>query len=577
MTLGDLNLACAWALVDELVRGGLEHACVSPGSRSTPLALAMDRHPSVTVHVHLDERSSAFFALGIAKATGRPVAVACTSGTAAAELFPAAVEASQTRTPLIMLTADRPPRLRGTGANQTIDQVGLYGRYARACLEPPAPSNAASIDAWRSVGADAARTAFHGVLPGTHAAGPPGPVHVDCPFEEPLVPSETWSPPSPPSPSTRPIRAYARPAYAFPTFTEAISGVERGVLLVGELRFPEPDILDLADRLGWPVIAEPTSNLRLDDRVLRSGQALLANERWMRMMAPEIVLQFGSTPTTRSAQRLVEGVDRLVVVAPEDALDPDPEGRATVRIDAMPPGIARELLEGLPSTEGSDEWRRVWRRADGRVRTAIDAAMDRTGDPSEPRVARDLAAAIPDGGTLVVGSSMPIRDLDLAMAPREGLRVLANRGASGIDGFVSTVLGIAASDRGATFALMGDLTFLYDVGALLWNARRDIDAVIVVLNDGGGGIFSFLPQRELPEFERLFETPHGLHLGTICAAAGAGHATVDQADQLIPAIERATAGGGLHVIEVRIDRSRDRTLRAALAAAVDASLEDPRP
>ncbi|HEV8564203.1 MAG TPA: 2-succinyl-5-enolpyruvyl-6-hydroxy-3-cyclohexene-1-carboxylic-acid synthase [Actinomycetota bacterium] len=569
MSLGEVNLECAWALVDELVRGGMVHACVSPGSRSAPIALALERHPAVKTHVHLDERSSAFFALGIAKATSRPVGVACTSGTAAAELFPAVVEAWQARVPLILLTADRPARLRFTGANQTIDQIRLYGNYTHAYLEPPLPApDHVPLGAWRKAGEAATRAVFGGSeeeLP----VRPPGPVQVNCSFDEPLVPDEAWQAPHDPTEPGDLLRGYTLPTIYYPEFVALVTGVERGVVVIGSLPNRADDALFLAERLGWPVLAEPTSNLRLPDRALAAGQGLISNTEWTVSMTPDVVVQFGAAPTRRVTQRMIAS-SKLVVVDSHHP-DPDTEHRAAVRVRPWRPGIGRELADDLPPSPGETEWFAAWRAADLAGRNAMDAIMSSWDEPFEGRVARDLAAAIPDGGTLVVGSSMPIRDLDSFMAPRAGLRVLANRGASGIDGFVSTALGVAAAGT-PTYALCGDLTFLHDVGALFWNARRGLDAIIVVLNNGGGTIFGFLPQRALPEFERLFETPHGLDLGAICAAAGAGHTRVERAAELISAVGSAAAAGGVHVVEVLIDAELDRARHGDVQAAVDEAL-----
>jgi 2-succinyl-5-enolpyruvyl-6-hydroxy-3-cyclohexene-1-carboxylate synthase len=273
-------------------------------------------------------------------------------------------------------------------------------------------------------------------------------------------------------------------------------------------------------------------------------------------------------PTTRAAQDFVAATRSLVVI---DRLhpDPDPEHRATVRIEADP----TELVLAGAIDPAPGDWLTGWEVADDRAREAIDRSLDAEDEPSELRVARDLAAAIPEGSTLVVGSSMPVRDLDYAMAPRRGIRVLANRGASGIDGHVSTVLGVAAADLGPTFSLCGDLTLLHDAGALLWNARRGLDAVFVVPNNGGGTIFSFLGQRDLPELERLFVTPHGLDLGAIVSAAGADHARVEHARDLVPALRRSAAAPGVGVVEVIVDPERNRRRHAEVQAAVDAAVE----
>jgi len=561
---GDIALACARAFVGQLERNGLTDACISPGSRSTPIALAFARDERIRVHVHLDERASAFFALGLAKASGRPVVVASTSGTAAAELFPAVVEASMARVPLILLTADRPPELRGVGANQTIDQVDLFGRYVRWFADAQVPTASPdALRAWVTLGYETYRWACS-----------PGPVHVNLPYREPLVPAGD------------PVRlGSVATAFAGTSlgegpiardedvegFVQAVAGVERGLVYVGSLRNPSPFILDLAASIGWPVIAEPTSGLRVPGS-LRAAQFLLSNEGFLDTHRPEVVVQFGAAPTSRAGLGLVGAATRLVVVDPDD-LVADPLVRAERRFVVH----AGQLVSGAVDriSEGSRRaWLEAWHEADERARDAVDATIDGWDEPYEGRIARDVAASLPDGSSLVVGSSMPVRDLDAYMLPREGLRVLANRGASGIDGFVSTAFGVAAVGAQTT-ALCGDLTLLHDVGSLIWSAKRGQDCVFVVPNNDGGVIFSFLPQRDLPELEELFTTPHGLDLGAICVAAGAGHVRVERAADLIPALERAHEARGVHVLEVPIDRARNVELHIEVQSAVATALDRP--
>jgi len=562
---GDLNLACAWALVDGLVAGGVRHACVSPGSRSTPLALALARHPTVEVHVHLDERSSAFFAVGLARATGSPVAVACTSGTAAAELLPAVVEASQSRLALLLLTADRPPRLRGTGANQTIDQVGLYAGNVRETLDLPVPEAAGQEAWWRQAAREALEAAF---------GDPIGPVHVNCPFEEPLSPSPDVALPTPSAePTGLPT---GPPAELTPEETDRLATMvsgARGLVVIGG---SATDVADEAsywsDSLGWPVLAEPISGARMPPWATSAGQALLGAGEWLGIHRPEVVIQFGSAPTTRATQGLVATTDRLVV-ADRWHLDPDPDHLAHWRL-AVDPDALRRALHDRPVrlAPPPGDWSKDWREADRRARAAFDGFLDGLDEPFEPRIARDVAAWVPIGGTLFVGNSTPIRDLDLAMAPRKGLRVLANRGASGIDGLVSTALGVAAGTRGPTVALLGDLSFLYDLGPLSWNARRGPDITVVVIRNGGGEIFSLLPQRDLPEHRDLFVTPHGADLGALTAAVGAGHRLVERAGDLEPSLEAANRVGGLQIVEVAVEPDRSVVRRSELRDAIASAL-----
>lgn len=586
MEQADISLACATALVDGLVAGGATDACLSPGSRSTPLAIALARDPRVRVHVHLDERSSAFFALGLAKVKPRPVIVATTSGTAAAELFPAVVEASQSRMPLVLLTADRPPRVRGTGANQTIVQPGLFGEYVRDSIDLPVPSREGQEAWWRQ----AARDAFEAM-----AADPPGPVHLNCPFEEPLTPSEGAAMPAatderlewPPRPE-----AQLDPDEG-ERLAELVSGARGAVVvggwpgdIVGEARF-------WAEILGWPVLAEPTSTARRPGSSLSAGQALIQSA-WTATHRPEVAIQFGAAPTTRATQTFVASAE-TIVVADRFHPDPDPERVASWRL-AVDPDAPRNALGRHPVMQqgigialtgehtreeieqiwrgridpAPDDWREAWRAADRVARTTMDDAMDGWDEPFEPRVARDVATWAPDGGFLFVGNSTPVRDLDLAMAPRDGIRVLANRGASGIDGLVSTALGVAAADRGPTVALLGDLSFLHDAGAVLWNARRGLDLTVVVANNGGGHVFSLLPQRDLPEHRELFVTPHTVDIGRLCGAAGAGHERVERSSDLFPALDRAVGAGGLNVVEVIVDVDLGR--RREMRDAVDTAL-----
>jgi 2-succinyl-5-enolpyruvyl-6-hydroxy-3-cyclohexene-1-carboxylate synthase len=567
----DVALACISALLDGLVSAGVRHAALSPGSRSTPLALALARHPLVEVHVHLDERSSAFFALGLAKASGAPVVVACTSGTAAANLFPAVVEASMARVPLVLLTADRPPELRGVGANQTIDQIELFGRYARAFVDAPVPADARSQAGWRTRGADAAETA---------ARRPSGPVHLNLPFREPLVPSDHYAGRSsrdagavgrdavPSGASTRPSPA-EQLGVASPDLgpiLDVVSSAERGLVYAGELRAGGEDVVEVAKTIGWPLVAEPHSGARRPG-ALGGGGFLLECDPFMEAHVPDAVLQFGAAPTSRAALELVGRAARLVIVDPDDVVA-DPLRRASARV-VVDPADLRSVVDGV-GARAHHTWAGAWRSASDRARGAVDALVDAWTEPFEGRVARDVADTMPPGSDLCVGSSLPIRDLDRFMRPRGDVRIIANRGASGIDGFVSTTLGVAAASR-PTVGLLGDLTFVHDVGALVWNAGRGADVVLVVLNNGGGAIFSLLEQRDLPEID-LFTTPHGVDLGAVVRAARASHACISRAADVVPAIAAAREAGGLHVVEVIIDPARDRRRRIYIRQTVEKAL-----
>jgi len=552
---GDIALGCMRAFVGALADGGMTDACISPGSRSTPLVLALDREPRIRVHVHLDERSAGYVALGLAASSGRPVAAACTSGTAAVNLHPAVVEARQGGVPLLLLTADRPPELRGTGSNQTIDQVDLYGRYARLFVEAPVAS--LERGPWRALAARALDAARGG--PGDPAA----PVHLNLPFAEPLVPAgepvEVATDDGP--------RAQAGPSIESLCAADAravaarLAATERGVIVAGWMRDDPDAVLELAGAAGWPLVAEPASNAR------RPG-ALTAPQFVVEGRSADLVLLLGGLPTTRATQALVADAGSVITISPFDRV-PMPgwsvDRHVRTDIAAVARAIAR-LAGDAPATA----WTTGWTEADARARAIIDALLDAWDEPFEGRVARDIADGVPAGSTLFVGNSTPVRDLDLFMRPREGLRVLANRGASGIDGTVSTALGIAASGA-QTYALLGDLAVLHDASGLLWAAGRGLDATIVVVNNHGGGIFDLLPSATLPEHEALFVTPHGIDLEALARAAGATYARVDRAQDLLGALE---PGPGVRIIEVPIDRARAVAMRAQVRDTVARALAE---
>ncbi len=566
---GDVALACMRVFAESLVAWGLSDACVSPGSRSTPLALALARTEGVRLHVHLDERASAFFALGLVKVTGRPAAVACTSGTAAAELLPAVVEASMARVPMLVLTADRPDELRGVGANQTIEQRSLYGSYVRWAAEAEVPGDRPEAGPWSRLAADAWTQSIR---------HPPGPIHVNLPFREPLVPTGAGVDLGPIPPAFPDALGGASPPEDadVEAVRDLVTSTERGLVLAGSLRQDAREVVELAHRAAWPLLAEPTSGLRVPGS-LEAGQFLLSSATFASDHVPEVVLQVGAAPTSRAGLALVGRCERLVIADPDD-LVADPHRRAERRLVVDVAELAGRALARTPQRPETD-WLRSWREADARARAAVDRLVDGWSEPAEGRVARDLAGMLPEGTTLFVGSSMPVRDLDASMHPRLGLRVLANRGASGIDGLVSTALGVAAAasdPAGAApspaAAMIGDLSLLHDVGSLLWSGRRGANLVLVVPNNGGGAIFSFLPQRDLPELERLFTTPHGLDLAAVCAAAGVEHALVVQANDLQVAVEQALAAGGVHVVEVAVDARSNVARHAEVQTAVDAAL-----
>ena len=565
-TPANAGQACATVLVDELVRHGVTDAVVAPGSRSTPVALALHADARIRLHVRIDERSAAFLALGLARTSDRPVPVLCTSGTAAAHFHAAVLEADQSRVPLLVLTADRPPELRGVGANQTIDQVGLYGGAVRWACDVGVPeARPDAVAYWRSLVSRATATARG------RSGGPAGPVHLNLPLREPLtaVADAAGFPfPLDGRPDGAPWTATARAADAVPVeLTDRLMGARRGVVLAGDgLRPAETEaVLAFAGRAGWPVVAEPHSNARRGPGALRAVDAVLRDDAFVAGHRPDLVLVAGRVGLSRAVLGWL--ADTSYVVVDRDGLWTDPPRRAQALVRCDLGALADVTVTGT-----DDGWRPAWCDAAGRAAAAVDAVLDETDALTEPRLARDLAAGLPDGAALVVASSMPIRDLDLTMAPREGLRVVANRGVSGIDGFVSTAQGVALAHPGPTWALAGDLSLVHDVNGLAVGEPRP-DLTIVVVDNDGGGIFSLLPQAtdtEPEAFERLFGTPHGIDLARLTSAYGVAHQRIATASDLAAVV--AETPSGLRVVEVRTDRAENAALherlRAAAAAAV---------
>jgi 2-succinyl-5-enolpyruvyl-6-hydroxy-3-cyclohexene-1-carboxylate synthase len=565
----------ALTLVDELARAGVTDGCLAPGSRSAPLALALAEHPRIAVHVHVDERSAAFFALGAAKRSGRPVVVLCTSGTAAANFHPAVLEADHARTPLLVLTADRPPELRGTGANQAADQLKLYGPAVRWFCEVGVPADEPAAGRyWRSLASRA----------WAEAAGPPaGPVHLNLAFAEPLVPPDPAAAAADRPAEGRPggapwtaappgVRTAAPEDVA--ALVEAVRNHPRGLLVAGWGVDLDPLAVDaFAAASGWPVLADPLSGARRGPAAISAYDGLLRAPGFAGGHRPELVARVGGAPTSKALTAWLDPSVPQILVDP-DAGWRDPGRSASLRLAADPSALLAAVAERLRDPAPSRAWLERWLAADRVAREAIDGLLDDWAEPFEGRVARDLVAWVPDGGTLVVGSSMPVRDVDAFAAPRDGLRFVANRGLSGIDGFVATALGVAAAADEPVAALCGDLTLLHDASSLLGAAGRPRGAVLVVCDNDGGGIFSFLPQARLPRerFEPLFGTPHGLDLAALAAAARVPATVVEKAADLLPALHAALAGGGTRLVVVRGERAanlaRHRAVTEAVAAAV---------
>jgi 2-succinyl-5-enolpyruvyl-6-hydroxy-3-cyclohexene-1-carboxylate synthase len=550
------NLAGAFALVDALAGAGVRRFVVSPGSRSTPLVLALERHPRLRTWVQVDERCAGFFALGLAKADGEPAGLVCTSGTAAANWLPAAVEANHGNVPLVLLTADRPPRLRDCGANQSMDQLKLFGAQVRhfheLALSDASPSTLNYLRAAARRAADLARWPL------------PGPVHLNVPFEEPLVPAAipdlTPLDATPPAAASRIVPA----PEAVASLAARLSG-RRGVIVCGPGRYPAgfPGAVGaLAAALNAPLLADPLSNLRCGihdrSRVLARYDACLRRGAFLRRARAEWVLRFGELPVSKALQDWLGALEQTdVILVDRRPLRSDP-----LHIVGEVLHADEERLCSALATAGAEpapgDWFEAWSGEEAR---AAQIAQLPEAATLEGAALAALVRLAPPGLAVFVGNSLVVRDADTWLAGRERPLFLAgNRGACGIDGNVSTALGLAAA-RGRAAALLGDLALAHDLGGLL--AARELDVALVVFNNGGGAIFAELPQARLPGFERFWLTPTGLDLEKVAGLFGLGYARAESAAAINDALGTALGGRGAWLLELPVDR--EASLRARRA------------
>jgi len=572
---GQLNLQWSCHFVAGLAAAGLSHAVISPGARSSPLTLALLRQPEVQCHVLVDERSAAFFALGLAKASGRPVALLCTSGSAPAHWLPAVIEADAGQVPLLLLSADRPPELHGWGANQTVDQLRLFGGFVRAAHALGAPE---ADFLPRQVHTLAARLVADCGWPC------PGPVHVNVPFREPLLPSL----PSPPlpgeaegTPFSLPTGLEVAPPLVLPAPPAVAQAAARlsgrpGIIIAGALPPLERQggqsqafataLTTLARRLACPVLVEPLSDLRYGaastsapEHLLAHGEALLRRPDFA-TTPPAWILRFGSAPVSRAVQtwlgRCLAAGSELLLVEGQGRW-PDPERSTTQLLRGSAAATAAALADAV-STPAPADWLPPWQAAEQAAAARASSCLAEAGDDLwEAAVVSDTLAALPADSRVLWGNSMAVRDGDAfsGLCPQP-LESHGNRGASGIDGQFSTALGLAAAGRQEgrwTAALLGDLAAHHDLNAL--SAARGLDCLLVVINNGGGGIFEYLPQRQLPEYEQGWLTPVSLDLAHGAAAYGVPHRRVGSRTQLQAALAEGLAAGGPWLIEAVVDRA----------------------
>jgi 2-succinyl-5-enolpyruvyl-6-hydroxy-3-cyclohexene-1-carboxylate synthase len=551
------------AFCDELARCGMEDACTAPGSRCTPIVLSLVREERIRCWSHIDERCAGFFALGAGKRSGRPVAVTCTSGTAAANLAPAVIEARHARVPLIVLTADRPPELREVGAGQTIDQLKLYGDAVKWFFEVGVDEATPAALRWiRTLACRAYSIA---------ADGPPGPVHLNFPLREPLVLDRPL-----PLPDDDTGRAGDRP---YVTVDSGTPGAPSGgsppsgriVIVAGADRDPASarELARFAARTRIPLLADPLSGARRGEAAVAHYDLLLRHPGFAAAHQPQFVIRTGDLPTSKPLRAWLAGLETAQIAFDPDGAWHDPDAVVGMRIRAP----YRALL-GDQELRTDGDWFASWCAADEAVAGAIERTL---GDElSEPLVARSLGKWLAPNATLFVASSMPVRDVEEFFAAREqGPRVMSNRGANGIDGTVSSAFGAlaAAADEGPVVLLIGDVALAHDIGGLLAASRLRLALTIVLLNNDGGGIFHFLPVAgEADAFEEHVATPHGLDFSRAASLYGCAFVRAETVDALRSAVETSLAGNATTIIEVRTDREQNLALHRRVADAALAAL-----
>jgi 2-succinyl-5-enolpyruvyl-6-hydroxy-3-cyclohexene-1-carboxylate synthase len=586
------NIAFCELLLTEFARAGAAHICICPGSRSAPLAIASQRVPELRPWVHLDERSAAFFALGQAKASGRAVILFCTSGTAAANFYPAVIEAWYGRVPLIVLTADRPAELREWGDGQTIQQTHLFGNHIRWFAEAPLPeANDTMLRTARSLGARAVSIA-QGTIK--------GPVHLNLPFREPLTPE----------PNKEEMQELKKLSFSAKTCTHSsskqvleqtiqelcqlVNEQTQGIILCGE-HFSEyeypAEITRFANMAGWPVIADPLSQLRFGTHtektvILSTGDLLLRGAGFRKRMAPGCIIRIGATLTGKAARLWAfEQSECRHVLVDEQQRWNDPDHLVSDFISCNPTRLIHQLGDALAKdsfVRQDRSWFETWMKAEQAARETLSKEFARNSRMLEPVVGESLVACLPDICDLFLASSMPIRDIDtFAPLSTKSIRVFSNRGTNGIDGVISSALGVAADNSfqqntRQTVLLTGDLTFLHDIGGLLTASRNQLDLTIIVINNDGGGIFSLLPVSQYSReanFDQFFTTPHGLSFKSAAELYGLHYFKVENLSSFKSSLQGIEDNSGTRIIELVVDRKASVTFQKRLVDSVTMSIE----
>jgi len=540
--------------IQELVFNGVRDVVVSPGSRSTPLAMMIAEHPELTYHINIDERSAAFFALGMAKQTRKPVALLCTSGTAAANYYPAIVEAKISRVPLIVLTADRPHELRDIGAPQTIDQIHLYGKHVKWFVEMSIPDKNEELHYFvRTTAARAVNMSLQ---------APAGPVHLNFPFREPLIPRLD---PSPFGEAKQSVKSTQGKLILSNGEMERIcmelENHQKGLIICGVLDEPEfvQAVLTLSNRLGYPILADPLSQLRSglhsEESIIDNYDSILKDGKHEEKLFPEVIIRFGAMPISKPLTiflKKLKNVEHIIVDSGSGWRDPVKMGTQMVHVDEV------LFCEGISSRfkqERTSKWLETWQRLNENTRNIVTQTIEDVQDLDEGRVVLELTKLLPNNSTLFVGNSMPIRDVDTFFHNNQkNIRIMANRGANGIDGVVSSAVG-ASVYADNLFLIIGDLSFFHDLNGLLAAKMHHLNITIIVINNNGGGIFSFLPQAgSSKNFENLFGTPIDIEFEYAVKMYGGNYQKVANWDEFQTSITKAVETSGLNVIEVPTNR-----------------------
>jgi 2-succinyl-5-enolpyruvyl-6-hydroxy-3-cyclohexene-1-carboxylate synthase len=591
----------AVVFVDELQRAGIQNVVICPGSRSTPLAMAFVAQTAIRSWMHVDERSAAFFGLGMAKQLRQPVALLCTSGTAATNFLPALVEAKLSHVPLLVLTADRPHELRDNGAPQSIDQNRLYGTYAKWFVEVALPE--ATDAAFRYV-----RTIADRAVAAAQAI-PAGAVHLNFPFREPLTPEPIPEQILPPVEQRDRIAWQGRPGNApyievhdaplgapdnitIGNIVRLVSEVQRGLIIVGPNDDPtliEP-LVRLAQYPGYPILADPLSQLRCGaynrSMALTSYDAFLRIDSFIENAQPELIIRFGATPTSKPLLLYMKryASSPLVVIDGNSGWE-EPTQLASQLIHANPTAVCQHLFNALEqyqtgterTSAASQAWLNLWQDTDKITQQALQNAIYDFNEFFEGRVFSELANLLQDGTTLYIGNSMPVRDLDTFFwSSKQRIRIMGNRGANGIDGIISCALGASAvaEQHEPVVLVLGDLSFYHDLNGLLAARLHQLNLTIILINNDGGGIFSFLPQVAYPEhFEQLFGTPTGLDFGLAVEMYGGRFQRVDSWESFRKSVSQGLHSVGLDVIEIPAERTSNVNMHRQLWEAVKKAID----